>query len=65
MKGEIRFKEDVHHEGLSLLKHCRLRLTECRIVAHHFPDKKPEMCRNAEKIVRQAIEILKLMELTE
>lgn len=63
--SEIRFKEDLHQEGLDLLKHCRLKLTECYIVAHHFPNSSTRMCKASAKVVRQAIEVLKLLELTE
>ena len=65
MKSDIRFKQDAHDEARALLKHHRLKLTEIVIVAHHYPERRIEMCKLATKTVRQALEAVKLMELTE
>lgn len=65
IKEDVRFKQDVHDEARALLKHHRLKLTEIVIVAHHYPERRIEMCKLACKTVRQALSTLELMELTE
>lgn len=63
MTSHIRLKQDIRKEALVLLKDCKNRLRECVIVSHHFPEKKPDMCKNATKIVRQACCLMDVLEL--
>ena len=64
MTSDVAIKEDIRKELLDVLKSLKVKMRECMIVAHHYPGKRMEMCENGIKIVRQACDLLEVMELT-
>lgn len=63
MSLEAKFNQELQKECLDLLTKCRIKLMECRIVAHHYPEKRQEMVENGTKIIRHACTVLELSEL--
>lgn len=64
MSQDIRIKEDIQKECLVLMKKLGVKLKECVIVAHCYPEKRTQMCDLGVKIVRQACAVFEVLELT-
>jgi len=61
---DVVIKEDIRQECLVLMKKLGVKLKQCVIVAHCYPEKRTEMCENGIKIVRQACDVFEVLELT-